>query len=85
MSIVENHTGLFKEERSTNATPMEEVWEVNSKENARIFSTTNGLHMEKAREVSLKENVRIFEGMEKGGPSSSVKGEEDMQGVQPHY
>jgi hypothetical protein len=41
--------------------------------------------MEKAREVSLKENVRIFEGMEKGGPSSSVKGEEDMQGVQPHY
>jgi len=39
---------------------MEEVWEVSSKENAKIFSFTNGVHMEGAWEVCLEENARIL-------------------------
>lgn len=58
---------------------MEEAQEVNLEENAISFSFTNGAHIEKAREASSKENIKIPQGMEEGGPSTSVRGEKDMQ------
>ncbi len=73
MFIVEDHMGLFREERSTNVTPTKEAWKVNSEENTRIFSSTNGAHMAGVREVNLEENTKISEGMEEGGPSTNVK------------
>ncbi len=58
---------------------MEEAQEVNLQENTIIVSSTNGAHMEEAWEASSKENIIISQGMEEGGLSTSVKGEEDMQ------
>jgi hypothetical protein len=48
MFVLKDHTGLLREERFTNAIPMEEAQEVNLEENAISFSFTNGAHIEKA-------------------------------------
>jgi len=85
MFIVEDHMGLFREERSTNVTPTKEAWKVNSEENTRIFSSTNGAHMAGVREVNLEENTKISEGMEEGRPSTNVRSGKNMRGVQPCY
>jgi len=71
VSIVEDDTGLLGEERSTNAMPIEEAWEVSLEENAKFFSSTSAVPMEEAWEVSLEGDIKIFNNMEEGALSTS--------------
>jgi len=77
--VMEDHTMLLGEERSRNATAMDKVREVWSKENAKIFPCRNVVPMEEAREASLEENTRIYDGLEEGAPSPIARGDEDME------
>ncbi len=71
--VVEDHMVLIEEERSKNATVMDEAREVWSEENAINFPCINVAPMEEAQEASLEENTRISNGLEEGAPSIIVR------------
>jgi len=76
---VEDQTVLFGEEKSTNVVTMDKVWEVWSKENDIIFPCINATPMEEDQEVSLEENTRIFDSSKKVAPSTTIRGDEEME------
>ncbi len=70
---------LLGEERSTNAPTMDEAQEVSSKENIIFFPCINVVPIEEAQEASLEENIIISYGLEEGAPSTTTRGDEEME------
>jgi len=76
---VEDQTVLHGEERFTNVATMDKARELWSKENTMFFPCINAALMEEDWDVSLKENSRISNSSKEGAPSTTIRGDEEME------
>jgi hypothetical protein len=76
---VEDQTVLFGEERFTNVVTMDKARELWSKEKTILFPCINVAPMEEDWEASLKENSRISDSSKEGAPSTTIRGDEEME------